>query len=53
MRNIEETVTIRGLLLDLPKEANGTDIASLGLTDLVAALKNANDHYAEPTDRSG
>lgn len=53
MRNMEETAAIRGLLLDLAKTANAADIAILELTDLVAALKDANDHYAKPTDRSG
>lgn len=50
MRNMEETAAIRGLLLDLGKEANTADIATLGLTDVVTALKEANERYAALTD---
>lgn len=50
MRNMEETAAVSGLLLDLGKEANATDIATLGLTDVVTALKEANDRYASLTD---
>lgn len=50
MRNMEETAAIRGLLLDLSKEASAADIATLGLADVVAALKEANERYAQLTD---
>lgn len=49
-RNMEKTVSVRALLVDLEKETAAADIATLALTDTVAALRTTNDRYAALTD---
>lgn len=45
MPNEQETQKIRGLVVDLTKEGNAADTATLGLTDAVAQLKQVNETY--------
>lgn len=51
LANQQETAQIQGLLTDLAKEANATNIAALGLTEVVDALREANDEYARLTSQ--
>ena len=43
--NMQETATIEGMLLDLSKGDCPTHLATLGLTDYVAQLADANNRY--------
>lgn len=51
LANQQETAQIQGLLTDLAKETNAANIASLGLADVVEALREANDEYARLTSQ--
>lgn len=51
LANQQETAQIQGLLADLSKDTNAANIASLGLSDIVIALREANDEYARLTSQ--
>lgn len=50
MRNMEETVAIRGLLIDLRKKDVAAVVAALNLDAILKALEEANNSYAALTD---
>lgn len=51
LANQQETALIDGLLTDLAKETNATNITALGLTAVVDALREANAEYARLTSQ--
>ena len=51
LANQQETVTINGMLQDLQKEENASNMQLLGLTPLTDALSEANSRYQELTDQ--
>lgn len=47
----QETQQIVGLLIDMEKEPNKTNVATLGLTSVLAELKTANDEFSRLTEQ--
>lgn len=45
LANQQETVKVSGMVADLKKPANASDVQALGLTELVTALEQANNQY--------
>lgn len=50
MRNMEETVAIRGLLIDLRKKEVANAVKTLNLSAILTALETVNNHYFAMTD---
>ncbi|MBR5481393.1 MAG: hypothetical protein IKU85_06860 [Bacteroidaceae bacterium] len=48
--NMQETVAVNGMLVDLKKDGNAAHIQTLGLTSYVAELERLNLLYAQLTD---
>ncbi len=48
--NMQETVALSGMLLDLKKDGNDAHVQTLGLTSYVAELERVNTLYAQLTD---
>ena len=51
LANLQETAAIEGLLVDLDKAGMPEALAAINLTEVVAALKENNKHYATLTEQ--
>ena len=51
LANLQETAAIEGLLVDLDKAGMPEALAAINLTEVVAALKEKNKHYATLTEQ--